>query len=134
MRRIRAAPASSLEDMATVSPARIRLLFNSCSHVSNTSTAVVFRSMSKTRWLMIALCFSATAINYVDRATLAVSAPFIQRELGFSFATLGLLLSRFFWTYALMQLAPKKIMSQHSVDSQSVAIALRRNLKMSLST
>src|ERR1700688_4529762 len=60
--------------------------------------------MPRVRWLMLALCFSATAINYVDRATLAVGAPFIQRDLGVDSATMGLLLSGFFWTYALMQL------------------------------
>jgi MFS family permease len=60
--------------------------------------------MPKLRWLMLALCFTATAINYVDRATLAVGAPFIQHELGIDSATMGLLLSGFFWTYALMQL------------------------------
>ena len=60
--------------------------------------------MPRLRWLMIALCFTATAINYVDRATLAVGAPFIQRELGIDSATMGVLLSGFFWTYALMQL------------------------------
>lgn len=60
--------------------------------------------MPRIRWLMIALCFSATAINYVDRATLAVGAPFIQRDLAVNSATMGLLLSGFFWTYALMQL------------------------------
>jgi ACS family D-galactonate transporter-like MFS transporter len=53
---------------------------------------------------MIALCFSATAFSYVDRATLAVGAPFIQRDLGIDSATMGILLSGFFWTYALMQL------------------------------
>ena len=53
---------------------------------------------------MISLCFTATAINYVDRATLAVGAPFMQRELGIDSATMGVLLGGFFWTYALMQL------------------------------
>lgn len=56
------------------------------------------------RWTMIWLCFLATAINYIDRANLAVSAPSIQHELGLDPAVMGLLLSGFFWTYSVMQL------------------------------
>ena len=55
------------------------------------------------RWLIIGLCFVVNAISYIDRATLAIGAPFIQRDLGIDSATMGLLLSGFFWTYALMQ-------------------------------
>lgn len=60
--------------------------------------------MPRLRWLMIALCFAATTINYVDRATIAVAAPFMAKDLNISPATLGFLLGAFFWTYAFMQL------------------------------
>ncbi|HUZ65919.1 MAG TPA: MFS transporter [Acetobacteraceae bacterium] len=60
--------------------------------------------MPRQRWLMIFLCFMASAINYIDRANLAVAAPFIQHDLGLGAATLGLVLSGFFWTYSVMQL------------------------------
>lgn len=60
--------------------------------------------MQKGRWLVIFLCFLAVAINYVDRANLAVAAPYIQKELGLGSGQMGLLLSGFFWTYALMQM------------------------------
>ncbi|WP_428378038.1 MFS transporter [Lichenicoccus sp.] len=60
--------------------------------------------MPAQRWTMIILCALATTINYVDRATLSVAAPAMQRALHLGPATMGLLLGAFFWTYALMQI------------------------------
>ncbi|MCI1821644.1 MAG: MFS transporter [Megasphaera sp.] len=60
--------------------------------------------MFKMRWGLIGLCFLANAINYIDRANLAIAAPHIRLELGLDAATMGLVLSAFFWTYALFQL------------------------------
>ncbi|MGV8918066.1 MAG: MFS transporter [Pseudomonas sp.] len=60
--------------------------------------------MQKGRWLVIFLCFLAVTINYIDRANLAVAAPYIQKELGLGSGQMGLLFSGFFWTYALMQM------------------------------
>lgn len=50
------------------------------------------------------MCFFANAVSYIDRANLAISAPFIRHELGLDAAAMGLVLSAFFWTYAAMQL------------------------------
>lgn len=44
------------------------------------------------------------AINYIDRATLAIANPLIREELGLSVADMGLLLSAFLGAYALAQL------------------------------
>jgi MFS family permease len=60
--------------------------------------------MPAARWIMIVMCCAANAINYIDRANLAVAAPFIRREMGIDAATMGLILSGFFWTYAVMQM------------------------------
>jgi sugar phosphate permease len=60
--------------------------------------------MRKMRWVVIFLCFLAIAINYIDRANLAVAAPDIQKALHIGPAQMGLLLSGFFWTYAIMQM------------------------------
>src|SRR6516165_2713453 len=60
--------------------------------------------MPSARWTMIILCCLANTINYIDRANLAVAAPIMQREFGFDSATIGVILSGFFWTYAVMQL------------------------------
>jgi sugar phosphate permease len=60
--------------------------------------------MPKIRWLIIWMCFLANAISYIDRANLAIAAPRISAELGIDAAEMGLVLSAFFWTYAVMQL------------------------------
>lgn len=56
------------------------------------------------RWIMIALCFTATAINYIDRLNLSLAAPFMQKDLGISPKDMGLIFGAFFWTYGIMQL------------------------------
>jgi ACS family D-galactonate transporter-like MFS transporter len=53
---------------------------------------------------MMFLGCAAMAINYIDRANLAVAAPFIRNELGVSPALMGIILGAFFWTYAAMQM------------------------------
>jgi sugar phosphate permease len=60
--------------------------------------------MPKARWVTIFLCLVANAINYIDRANLAVAAPSVRDELDIDAATMGVLLSGFLWTYALMQM------------------------------
>jgi ACS family D-galactonate transporter-like MFS transporter len=60
--------------------------------------------MPKIRWLIIWMCFLANAISYIDRANLAIAAPAVRAELGIDAAQMGLVLSAFFWTYAVMQL------------------------------
>src|SRR5229473_3274092 len=53
--------------------------------------------------LAILMALSAF-LNYVDRGNLALAAPLIQQDLGLSVYQLGILLSSFFWTYALFQI------------------------------
>ncbi len=60
--------------------------------------------MPRIRWLIIWMCFIANAISYIDRANLAIATPFIRQELGLDAAAMGVVLSAFFWTYAVMQL------------------------------
>jgi MFS family permease len=43
-------------------------------------------------------------INYFDRATISIALPLISRELALGPREKGLLLSAFFWSYALMQI------------------------------
>lgn len=60
--------------------------------------------MRKMRWVVIFFCFLAIAVNYIDRANLAVAAPEIEKALNIGPAEMGLIMSGFFWTYALMQM------------------------------
>lgn len=56
------------------------------------------------RWTIVALLFTASLINYLDRAVISFALPLISRDFGLTAETKGLLLSSFFWSYALMQL------------------------------
>jgi ACS family D-galactonate transporter-like MFS transporter len=55
-------------------------------------------------WGALVLLAISGFLNYFDRANLSVGAAQIQSELQLTSYQLGLLLSAFFWTYALMQL------------------------------
>lgn len=59
---------------------------------------------TKTRFMILAMLFIVTAINYMDRANLAVAGSNIQNEFGFSPTQLGWLFSMFTWTYAISQI------------------------------
>ena len=56
------------------------------------------------RWSLVALLAAALFINYVDRGAVPTAAHLIQAELSLSKPQLGLLLSAFFWSYALLQI------------------------------
>jgi MFS family permease len=56
------------------------------------------------RWAIVGLLFTASMINYMDRATVSFALPLISKELSLGPMTKGLLLSAFFWSYALMQI------------------------------
>jgi MFS transporter, ACS family, D-galactonate transporter len=56
------------------------------------------------RWRIFLLVLLIVAINYVDRASLSVAMPTISKEFGIDAAAQGIILSSFFWTYALMQI------------------------------
>jgi len=56
------------------------------------------------RWSIVALLFNASLINYFDRATMSMALPLLAVEFNLTSAQKGLLLSAFFWSYALMQI------------------------------
>jgi MFS family permease len=49
---------------------------------------------------VVALLAIIACINYADRGTLATAAPLLKDELGLSNASMGVLLSAFFWSYS----------------------------------
>src|ERR1051326_2247332 len=55
-------------------------------------------------WTIAGLLFTAGFINYFDRAIVSIALPIIGVELHLGPAAKGVLLSAFFWSYALMQL------------------------------
>ncbi|HEY1339657.1 MAG TPA: MFS transporter [Bryobacteraceae bacterium] len=60
--------------------------------------------LSSREWKILALLVISGFLNYIDRSNLSVGATDIQRELNLTNYQLGVLLSAFFWTYALSQL------------------------------
>lgn len=54
------------------------------------------------RWWIGGLLFASTAINYIDRQTLSVLAPYLQREFSWSSADYALVLAAFRVAYALV--------------------------------
>src|SRR5215470_8284080 len=59
---------------------------------------------NKRRWPIIILLFTASLINYLDRAAISFSLPLISKDFHLTAQSKGLLLSSFFWSYALMQI------------------------------
>src|SRR5690606_19083000 len=60
--------------------------------------------MTNVRWRIFLILLLLTAINYIDRASLSVALPLIAPEFNLTPAMEGLMLSAFFWSYALMQI------------------------------
>jgi len=56
------------------------------------------------RWSIVGLLFIASLINYFDRATISMALPLISIDFNLGPEQKGLLLSAFFWSYALMQI------------------------------
>lgn len=63
----------------------------------------VVEAKTKVRWKIFLAILFLMAVNYIDRASLSVAMPIIAKEFDLTPAMQGLLLSSFFWTYALMQ-------------------------------
>jgi len=59
---------------------------------------------STERWYLAALLTSGMIFCYAHRSALGVAAPFMIKDLGLNPAVMGILLSAFFWSYALMQM------------------------------
>ena len=61
-------------------------------------------SFNQRRWSIVTLLFTASLINYLDRAAISFALPLISRDFQLTSESKGLLLSSFFWSYALMQI------------------------------
>src|SRR5664279_3539322 len=53
------------------------------------------------RWTICALLFFATTVNYADRQILGILAPTLQKEIGWSEAQYGLIVTAFQAAYAI---------------------------------
>ena len=55
------------------------------------------------RWVIFTTMFFLLAVNLMDRITLSIGMPYIKEEFSLSPTMQGLILSSFFWSYALLQ-------------------------------
>jgi ACS family glucarate transporter-like MFS transporter len=59
---------------------------------------------SRVRWMIVTMLFIVTAINYADRAALAIAGPAISRQFGIEPFEMGFIFSAFGWAYVIAQL------------------------------
>jgi sugar phosphate permease len=70
----------------------------------NDTKRQVPRRIRRLQTISLALLVVCGTINYLDRGALSVANPAIRADLGVSISEMGLLLSAFAWSYALVQL------------------------------
>ncbi len=62
------------------------------------------RKASTVRWRIFGIVFVLVVINLIDRVTLSIAMPTISKEFSLEPAMQGIILSAFFWSYALLQI------------------------------
>jgi ACS family hexuronate transporter-like MFS transporter len=73
------------------------------------------KTSSLLAWAIVCVLFLATVLNYMDRQTLSMAAPLIQRQLSLNNDRIGILFSAFFYTYGLMMAVTGWILDRVSV-------------------
>lgn len=82
----------------------------SLSHIPFTAAAPIDNHidqtalLSRSRLILLALLVTSILVNYIDRGALSVAIPAIELEFSLTPSQKGLLLSVFFWSYAILQL------------------------------
>src|SRR4051794_12150382 len=69
-------------------------------------------NVGRHRWVICALLFFATTINYIDRQVLGILAPDLQREIGWSELDYGRIVIAFQISYAVMMLVWGRILDR----------------------
>ncbi|TDL91736.1 MFS transporter [Vibrio vulnificus] len=87
-------------------------------------TATEYRKPTNVRWHVFIMLLVLCAINYVDRAVLSIAMPLIQKDLELDPAIVGIILSSFFWGYALMQIPSGWIADRYRPDKLLIASSL----------
>ncbi len=76
------------------------------------SPATTATRLGRVRWTICALLFFAATINYIDRQVLAILAPDLQKEIGWSELDYGRIVIAFQVAYAVMMLAWGRILDK----------------------
>jgi MFS family permease len=81
--------------------------------------------MSNRRWLVLGLVFLGILVSYVDRGNLSIAAESIMRDLALKPEAMGLMLSAFFWTYAVCQIPAGLLIDRFGVRNvYAIAFAI----------
>ena len=59
---------------------------------------------SNARWLVVAMLFFMTLINYADRSSISLAGPAMAKDLGLTPVDMGFIFSAFGWAYVIFQL------------------------------
>jgi ACS family D-galactonate transporter-like MFS transporter len=81
-----------------------------------TATTPPLTKMSGKQWVFLLLLVLSICINYIDRGSLGIAKPFMEKELNLGPYEFGVLLSAFFWTYAPMQLVSGWLVDRFNVN------------------
>jgi MFS transporter, ACS family, hexuronate transporter len=71
--------------------------------------------MRHNRWALCVLLFLATTLNYLDRQTLGILAPVMQKELRLDNEDLGWLFSVFYYSYTFAQFAVGTVLDRTNI-------------------
>ena len=74
-------------------------------------------------WILCILLLLATTLNYLDRQTMSILAPTIQREMGLDNEALGWLFSGFYYSYTFAQFGVGLLLDRTNIRwTYSVAV------------
>lgn len=74
------------------------------------------RRIPRGLWCILALMVVSVVINYIDRGSLSIAAPLLRTEMAIGPARMGVLLSAFFWSYALLQVVSGWLVDRYEVN------------------
>ena len=82
-------------------------------------------TVGRYRWVICALLFFATTINYIDRQAIGILAPLLQKEIGWNEIEYGYIVTAFQAAYALGLLVAGRLIDRYGTKiGYSVAIVL----------
>ncbi|WP_066113819.1 MFS transporter [Gallibacterium salpingitidis] len=65
---------------------------------------MIEQKASNVRWIVFGIIFLLVVVNLIDRISLSIAIPTIAKEFDLSPTMQGVILSSFFWAYALLQI------------------------------
>lgn len=88
-------------------------------------TTVASPRMHGRRYFIMALLFSLTVINYIDRVNLSIAAPAISKYFHWDAVTMGWVFSAYMWSYIIFQIPSGMLVDRYGsykVASASVSL------------